>query len=135
MVNFDSPSREVCTVRESRTNTPLQALNLMNDEAFLEASRKLAERVIKEGGPQPEARVRYLYRLVLSRDPRPQEAQVVLQALNGFRTRFGQDAKAAADFVSYGDAARDPALNVPELAAYTAVSNLVLNLDAAVTKY
>jgi Protein of unknown function (DUF1553)/Protein of unknown function (DUF1549)/Concanavalin A-like lectin/glucanases superfamily/Planctomycete cytochrome C len=134
MVNFDSPSREVCTVRESRTNTPLQALNLMNDEAFLEASRKLAERVIKEGGPQPEARVRYLYRLVLSRDPRPQESQVVLQALNGFRTRFGQDAKAAADFVSYGDAARDPALDVPELAAYTAVSNLVLNLDAAVTK-
>jgi hypothetical protein len=134
MVNFDSPSREVCTVRESRTNTPLQALNLMNDEAFLEASRKLAERVIKEGGPQPDARVRYLYRLVLARDPRPQEAQVVLQALNGFHARFGQDAKAAADFVSYGEAPRDPALDVPELAAYTAVSNLVLNLDEAVTK-
>jgi len=134
MVNFDSPSREVCTVRESRTNTPLQALNLMNDEAFLEASRKLAERLIKEGGPQPEARVRYLYRLVLARDPRPQESQVVIKALDKFRTRFDGDPKAAAEFVSYGESPRDPALDVPELAAYTAVSNLVLNLDAAVTK-
>src|SRR5205823_3165144 len=67
MVNFDSPSRETCTVRETRTNTPLQALNLMNDETFLEASRKLAERALHEGGASPEQRIEYLYHVVLAR--------------------------------------------------------------------
>jgi len=134
MVNFDSPSREVCVVRESRTNTPLQALNLMNDEAFLEASRKLAERMMKEGGSAPDERIRYLYRLVLARDPRPKEAATVLHALNGFEERFHSDTKAADEYLSYGDSPRAQDLNVADLASYTAVSNLILNLDATVTK-
>ena len=69
MINFDSPTREQCTVFENRTNSPLQALNLMNDVTFLETSRKLAERMIVEGGSSPERRVQYGYRLIFARAP------------------------------------------------------------------
>src|SRR5207245_1354763 len=67
MVNFDAPNREQCTVFENRTNSPLQALDLMNDVTFMEASRKLAERMIAEGGRSPDERVGYGYRLTLAR--------------------------------------------------------------------
>ena len=84
MVNFDSPNREQCTVFENRTNSPLQALELMNDVTFLEAARKLAERMMTEGGASPEERVGYGYRLVLARAPDAARRQALLKALDGF---------------------------------------------------
>ncbi|HYL35843.1 MAG TPA: DUF1553 domain-containing protein [Bryobacteraceae bacterium] len=135
MVNFDSPNRETCTVNETRTNTPLQALNLMNDETFLEAARKLAERAMREGGgDDPRTRLDYIYRLALARPPRPSELQVLVEALERFETRYRTDAQAAQEFLSYGDSARDPALDPSQLAAYGAVASLVLNLDETITK-
>jgi len=123
MMNFDSPNREVCTVSEVRTNTPLQALNLMNDVAFLEAARKLAERMMKDGGSQPEERVDYAWRLALSRPASDAEKKVMLTALHRFETRYRADSKAAEEFLANGDSPRDPSLDAAELAAYTTVAS------------
>lgn len=134
MVNFDSPNRETCTVNEIRTNTPLQALDLMNDEAFLEASRKLAERMMREGGATAGDRIDYVYQLTLARNASETERQIMSAALQRFEVRYSGDPKAAEAFVAYGKSARDPSLAVSELAAYTAIASLVLNLDETVAK-
>jgi hypothetical protein len=134
MVNFDSPNRETCTVRETRTNTPLQALNLMNDEAFLEESRRLAERAIQEGGTRPDERIDYLYRVVLARHVKPAEKQIMLSTLTSFTRRYQSDQASASDLVSYGKSSRNPAIQPSELAAYTTVASLMLNLDETITK-
>jgi hypothetical protein len=134
MMNFDSPNRETCTVRETRTNTPLQALNLMNDETFLEASRRLAERVMTEGGATLRERIDYLYRLALARDAKPKEEQVIAATLDKFEQKFTANPNAAAQYLSYGDSPRNSHLQVSELAAYTTIASLVLNLNETVTK-
>jgi len=134
MINFDSPNREVCTVNEVRTNTPLQALNLMNDVAFLEAARKFAERMIREGGVDSAARIDYAWRLALDRPARPAEAKVMLETLSRFERRYHADSKAAGEYLSVGDSPRDKTLDTAELAAYTAVASLILNLDETITK-
>ena len=131
MVNFDSPSRETCTVRETRTNTPLQALNLMNDVIFVETARKLGERMLLEGGADP---LGYGFRNALARTPNAAEIAVLRETLESFRKRYAADPKAALDFVSQGDAARNPKIAAEELAAYSAVASLILNLDEMVTK-
>ena len=85
MVIFDSPTRETCTVRQGRTNTPLQALTLMNDTTYMEASRKLAERMMTEGGSGAEDRLAYGYHLVLARAPKPPESTVLKTTLERFQ--------------------------------------------------
>ena len=90
MVNFDSPNREQCSVFENRTNSPLQALDLMNDVTFLEAARKLAERMMTEGGTSPEERVSYGYRLVLARAPDAPRRQVLLEGAGRICGRLPQ---------------------------------------------
>ena len=127
MMNFDSPSREVCVVREGRTNTPLQALNLMNDTIYLEASRKLAERMVK-GGLDLGAR------LVLGRDLRPAERAVLEGALARFRERYGAHPDDAVAYLSQGASPRDTSIAPAELAACTGIANLLLNMDEAVTR-
>ena len=134
MANFDSPNREVCTVYENRTNTPLQALDLMNDVAFLEAARKLAERMILEGGKTPQQRIDYGYELILARPAKPREQQVVLKTLANFESSYKSDPKAAEQFLSYGESLRRAGIDQSELAAYTGVASLILNLDATITK-
>ena len=134
MVNFDSPNREVCIVQENRTNTPLQALDLMNDVAFQEAARKMAERMMVEGGSGEDERIAYGYRLVLARDPRAREMTVLRRTLDRFRTNFRGNPGAAREYLKHGEAAVNERLDPVELAAYTTVASLVLNLDAAVTK-
>jgi hypothetical protein len=134
MVNFDSPNRETCTVRETRTNTPLQALDLMNEVTFVEAARKLAERMMTEGGREPRARIELAYELVLARPPKPAEMQVLLDTLAGFETRYRRDRKSAKEFVKHGDSPQDIKADTRELAAYTSIASLILNLDEAVTK-
>jgi hypothetical protein len=133
MANFDSPNREVCTVYENRTNTPLQALDLMNDVAFLEASRKLAERMMEDAS-SPEKRIDYGFELLLARPPKAEERQILLRALDQSESNYRVDAKAATEFVSYGEAPRRTDLDVRDLAAYTTVASLMLNMDAAITK-
>jgi hypothetical protein len=129
MVNFDSPNRETCTVRETRTNTPLQALNLMNDETYLEASRKLAERVSRDADPLREA-----FRYILSRPPSAQELAVLQSSLQRFQSRFEKDPESAKKLLAVGDSKPDAAGDPAKLAALASVTSMILNLDEAITK-
>jgi len=134
MATFDSALRESCTVREGRTNTPLQALHLMNDEQFLEAARVLAQRVILEAGSTQEARAGRLFELVLSRGPRPGEIKPLLTLLSYAKDRFRSKPGDAEALLSIGDYARDKRIDPVDLAAWSTLASMVLNLDAAVTK-
>ncbi len=134
MINFDAATREVCSVRESRTNTPLQALNLMNDVAYLEASRKLGERVLREGGTTDRARLDFAVMTVLARPIKAGEAATLEAALRRFRARFEAKPADAETYLNQGDSPRDPSIAVPELAAWTTISSLLLNLDETITK-
>ena len=134
MINFDSPTREVCTVRSSRTNTPLQALNLMNDVTFLEASRKFAERILLEGGTETNSRLRYGYRLLLDRAPAPEEAIAVTRLLNKYEKFYTANRAKAVAYLDQGEAPMNRKLDRAELAAWTGVASLLLNLDETVTR-
>ncbi len=134
MTLFDMPMREVCQVRRSRTNTPLQALALLNDTTYVEAARALADRMISEGGATPEARISYAYRRAVNRAPSPAETKILADGLANRLTKYRADAEAAKKLVSVGEAKPDPKLDPAELAAYTITANVILNLDETVTK-
>ena len=134
MMNFDSAGREACTVRETRTNTPLQALNLMNDVTFVEASRKMAERMMTEGGPTPAERVAYGYRLATAREPNVARNEVLVNAYHYHLDNYETNRKAALGLVTQGESKRNEELDLPELASYTTVASLILNLDETITK-
>jgi hypothetical protein len=134
MANFDSAMRESCTVRESRTNTPLQALNLMNDVTFVEAARMMAQRAIREGGATAESRLTYAFRLALGRQPSESELRTLRNSLAFYADHYQTDAKAASQLISHGDTPRDKSLDPSQAAAYTAVASLILNLDETITK-
>ena len=130
---FGSPSRESCTVRRERTNTPLQALVTLNDIQYVEAARGLAERVLKQAPGDPE-RLAWLYLQVLARQPKPAEVAILTAALADFKTTFEHAAEDAKKLVTYGEHVADPALNVPELAAWTLLASDTLNLDEALNR-
>jgi hypothetical protein len=134
MMNFDSPNREQCAVFENRTNSPLQSLDLMNEVTFVEAARKLAERMMTEGGATAPARIGYGYALVLAREPGNRQAEVLARAFAKFAAEFRADPKAAAAFLRAGESPVRPGLNTAELAAYASVASLILNMDEAITK-
>ena len=129
---FDAPSREVCTSRRERTNTPLQALTLMNDVTYVEAARALAQRLIREGGPTDVDRVGFGFRLVTSRHPEPNEVEVLMRGLERHRSTYEADPEAAAKLVKVGETASDPEMDTVELAAHTALANGLLNLDETI---
>ena len=130
---FDAFARETCWVRETRTNTPLQALTLLNDITYVEASRKIAEQCMKEE-TAAEARLSLAFRRVLSRGPTEAEAGVLLRAFNRQLDGFRKNPEAARKLLAVGEAKADAKLEVAELAAYSAVCRLILNLDEAVTR-
>jgi hypothetical protein len=134
LVTFDAAGREACTVRRARTNTPLQALTLMNDVTYVEAARVLAQRVMREGGPTAEGRLDLAFRLAAARRPRPAELRVLVGNFEGHLAHYRRDPEAARKLLSAGEAPRDERLGPCELAAYTATANLILNLDEVVTK-
>jgi hypothetical protein len=134
MMTFDAGGRETCVVRETRTNTPLQALTLMNDVTFVEAARVLAQRVMLEGVTTPAERITLAFRLATARKPRPAELKILLAGYDEHLAKYRKDRKAATKLVSAGESARNTKLDVSELAAYTAVAGLILNLDEVITK-
>lgn len=134
MLLFDSPSRELCTVKRSRTNTPLQALALLNEVTFVEAARALAQRILKEGGAKPETRVQYAYRLVTSRQPDAETQRILLTGLNQRLTQYRADTEAATKLINTGASKPDASLNPSELAAYTMTASILLNLDRTITR-
>ena len=134
MSNFDAPSRESCVVRESSTNTPLQALDLMNDVTFVEAARVFAQRILNEGGKLPAERIDYAFRRALGRHVKPAERDVVMDYLRFQMDSFKSRPDAALKYVSQGETPRDQKLDASELAAYTSVASLILNLNQTVMK-
>jgi len=134
MTTFDAAGRESCSVRPGRTSTPLQALALMNDVTFVEAARCLAQRSMREGGATTEDRLRFAFRLVLARAPKPAETSLLLDDWNHHLSRFRAEPKAAQGFLSAGESPLDERLDATELAAHAAVAGLILNLDEAITK-
>jgi hypothetical protein len=131
---FDAPEREFCIVRRSSTNTPLQALVMMNDPTYVEASRKFAERILTGAPASAPARIQYAYRLALSRSSKPEEMKVLLRILNEQRATFRKDGGAAMKLLSVGESMRNEKLDTAELAAWTAVASVILNLDETITK-
>jgi hypothetical protein len=134
MTTFDAPSRESCTVRRERTNTPLQALEMMNETQFVEASRALAERGLKEGGATPEERLAYVFGLATCRQPDAKELAELVAAYREHLSVYTRDVAAARKLISVGESKPDAKLNPSELAALTMVSNLILNLDEVINK-
>ena len=133
MTLFDAPDRETCFFRRARTNTPLHALVLLNDLIYLEAARKLAERAMRNAA-EPGPRLAFAYRVVLSRFPSDKESAILLGMYQEALAKFSKDPAAAKKLLSVGESPRDAKLNEAELAAWTTVMNVVLNLDEAITK-
>ena len=135
MATFDAPSREQTCSRRERSNTPLQALQLMNDVQHFEAARNLAQRMIREGGATPEERIAWGWRVVTSRKADPGQIAIVRGALEAHLARYQQDEAAAREAIAFGESKADPALAISDLAAYALTANLLLNLDDTLTKH
>jgi hypothetical protein len=134
MLLFDAPNREVCSPKRSRTNTPLQALALLNEITFVEASRVLAERMMREGGATPEDRITTGYRLATARKPDPESLLLLRDGFESRLAEFQAQPEAAKALVSHGASKADASLDPAELAAYTVTANVLLNLDRVVTR-
>jgi hypothetical protein len=134
MTVFDAPDREFCIVRRSSTNTPLQALTLLNDPIFVEAARKLAERAFREAGQSADARLEFAFRMATGRGPNDPERRVLRKTLDEMLSAYASDENGARSLIAVGSSAADSALPVRELAAYTAVVNMILNMDEVITK-
>ena len=134
LVNFDAPNREQFCARRERSNTPLQSLQLMNDVQHVEAARALAARALTEGGAEDAARIEWLFRTVLSRAPAAEEATIVAQTLAGNRARYAADAEAAKRAIAHGESKPPAGIAPAELAAWSLVANLMLNLDETLTR-
>jgi len=133
LLNFDGPTREKCTIRRGRTSTPLQALQLLNDETHVEAARVLADRVLRQPGDDVD-RLRSLWRRVLLREAENAEIATLSGLLGRQRDRFRDDTTAADSLLSVGAAERGAGPGSPEHAAWTVVAQAVLNLDETLTK-
>jgi Protein of unknown function (DUF1553)/Protein of unknown function (DUF1549) len=137
-VTFDAPDRGECVVQRPRTNTPLQALVLMNDPVYVEAAMALGARVLQElpgAGASETERIDYAFRRVLSRPPTPRETQLLADALTQEQARYENDAKAADTLVKSVQGWSPPqGIDAKELAAWFAVANTLLNLDETITK-
>ena len=134
LVTFDAPSREACSVRRERTNTPLQALVLMNDIQYVEAARSFAERILREGGETDEERLAWAFRCATARTPTARELDVLRAAQRDLAAEFDSDREGAAQLVEVGEAPRDESLDVQQHAAWTALASLLMNLDETITQ-
>ncbi len=131
---FNAPTREVCTIRRDRTNTPLQALVTLNDVQFVEAARHLGEVVLKQGGDSDDSRVDFVARTLLARPFRPDEAKVVKESLHGLVAYYKAHPEDASKLIAFGESKADPGLDVPTLAAWTMLDNELFNLDEVLNK-
>ena len=134
MITFDAPDREKCTARRTLTNTPLQALVLLNDPAFIEAGRALAERVMAAGGQTLDDRIRYAFRLATAREPAAREVAVLHSTYADNLKEYEQHAAEADKLLKVGESPLPAKVSKPELAAWTTVASMILNLDETVTK-
>ncbi|HXJ40781.1 MAG TPA: DUF1553 domain-containing protein, partial [Bryobacteraceae bacterium] len=134
MMVFDAPTREFCVVKRQLSTTPLQALALLNDEMYVETGRKLAERMLREGGTAAGERLAWALRLATSREAMPEEVRVLEQGLNRRLAQYRADPASAGKLLTAGEAPRNQSLDAVELAAYTTVAEVILNLDEVITR-
>jgi hypothetical protein len=134
MLVFDAPTRETCTVQRSRTNSPLQALALMNDPTFVEAARKLAERIMTESKATASDRVAFAFRLATARQPAQDEIEILLDVFSEQINEFSRNKTDALLLLKVGHSIRDESLDAIELASWTTVASLILCLDETITK-
>jgi hypothetical protein len=139
MATFDAPNREVCTIRRNRTNTPLQALVTLNDPVYIEASQALARRIAKPASdqgakPTPASQIEYGFRLCVSRPPNEAETKRLIALYEEAKAEFAKDPEKAKKMATMplGDA--PPGSDLADLAAWTVVSNVLLNLDELLMK-
>jgi hypothetical protein len=135
LLAFDAPSREECSVDRPRSNTPLQALVLLNDPTYVESARALAERVLRHGGNTDADRIAYTYRVALQRQPRPAELKLLGALVTKHRAEYKSDPKAAAALLSVGLKRVPEDLDKADLAAWTSITRTVLNLHEVITRY
>ena len=128
---FDSADREACWVNRKETNTPLQALTLLNETGYVEAARHLAERILKEGGDPP---LDYAFRLVLAREPSAEEHKILSKAIETYRADFASRPEAAKELLATGASPPNNGFPETELAAWATLSNVLLNLDETITR-
>jgi len=134
MTTFDAPSREQACTRREISNTPMQALNLMNDIQHVEAARNFAQRILLEGGSTFDTRLNFAFRQVVARYPTSEEAAILERTLTKHAARYQANAEAAKQLIAFGDSKANATLKPEELAAWTMIANLLLNLDEALTK-
>ncbi|MCA9178541.1 MAG: PSD1 domain-containing protein [Planctomycetales bacterium] len=134
MATFDAPNRETCQVRRARTNTPLQALVLLNDVQFVESARRFAERVVRQGGDSVEQRAEFAFRTMLARRPSESELRQLTSFWQEQHERFRQAPESAAKLVAIGESTRDEQLDAVELAAWTMLTHVLMNLSETVTR-
>ncbi len=134
MIVFDAPSREQCSIKRRTTSTPMQALVLLNDPQFTEASRILAQRMVEEGGTQAEDRITYAFRWATSRPPREKELKVLMDLLSAEQEAFQSDKQAAENLLAIGESPLPGTSDLAELAAYSIVANAILNLTETIQK-
>jgi hypothetical protein len=134
LITFDAPDREKCTARRAVTNTPLQALVLLNDPTFVEAARALAEKMIREGGADPVKRIRYAFRLATAREPDTKEVQVLRNMGRAETTQYRRNKDAALKLTGVGESKPNTNVDASELAAWTIVASTILNLDETITR-
>lgn len=134
MVNFDAPNREQSCTRRERSNTPLQALQLLNDVQHVEAARHLAERAIRDGAPSANGRIGFLYQTVLAREPDPAEVEVLAAQLKRHQERYAALPDDARRLVALGESRQGEGVDAVELAAWTLLASTVLNLDETVNR-
>ena len=131
---FNAPNRETCSVRRERTNTPLQALATLNDPTFVESARHLAQRALLEGGETNETKLAFLASRILSRPLRSEELPVIHKALAELTAFYQEHEADARELISYGDSKANPSLDPKTLAAWTMLTNELLNLDEVLNK-
>ncbi len=134
MLTFDAPTREVCTITRERTNTPLQALVLLNDPQFVEASRVFAEKIMREAGPSVADRVDYAYEEVTGLLADSRTALLLARRFAEERDSFSADPESAIKYLSVGESPHDEELDAAEHAAWTIVASLLLNLSETITR-
>ncbi|MDA1214484.1 MAG: PSD1 and planctomycete cytochrome C domain-containing protein, partial [Planctomycetota bacterium] len=131
---FDAPTRETCTVDRPRTNTPLQALVTLNDPTFVEAARVFGERILRSAATTPEEKLTFAFRTALSRAPDDHEKQILLDLYRKESEKFTTHHEAASELVKHGEYRVPDDLDVVQLATWTALTNVVLNLDEMITR-
>ena len=135
LMAFDAPSRQECTAERPTSNTPMQALTLLNDPTYVEAARVFASRIINEGGETPTERINWAYQSALSRLPQLKELELMNALYEKHQSEFTGNLEAAEALVTTGETAATEAVEPNELAAWTSVARVILNLHETITRY